>query len=431
MTRFLVSLLAGVLVIAGAWVGWTRPGSVDELIARTADRAVEPSGAPIGMGPEPRGSRTARPGAPVTPPPAAGSPLRPARGAAIDPRGTDPGRACSVPAPTDARGMDALFAQLDGEPRLQAGDHGGSVRLADGRTVFVFGDTIRDTDVVSPFMVRNSVLVANGGCLRAMRAGDDGAVIPDEGDTGYWPMSLRARAVRGGTRVEVITAAVRDLGDRDFETVGSGLAPFDVPTNRMPKLVSHEPLTPTTAAPTVPTWGAAMWESGSWTYVFGTASNADKTTDGWALHVARVPSSHLADPSRWQYWDGSGWVSGRPDDQPAQAGRLIGPDDGVSHVLGVVEDDGSWYAISKEGDFTGDSLTVWKSPTVTGPWTAHPVRDLESTSRTLRYTPLPHPDLRMGSGKLLVSWSESPTTSGPYHRDPSLYRPRFTEVDLP
>ena len=78
--------------------------------------------------------------------------------------------------------------------------------------MFVFGDTIRDTDVVSPFMVRNSVLVANGGCLRAMRAGDDGAVIPDEGDTGYWPMSLRARAVPGGTRVEVITAAVRDLG---------------------------------------------------------------------------------------------------------------------------------------------------------------------------------------------------------------------------
>ena len=34
----------------------------------------------------------------------------------------------------------------------------------------------------------------------------DGPAIPSDGKQGYWPMSMRARAVEGGTVVEVITA---------------------------------------------------------------------------------------------------------------------------------------------------------------------------------------------------------------------------------
>ena len=443
MLRFLVSLLAGGLVIGGAWFGWTRSADVEATLAGAADRVVESSG--VGDGttsgsrtPTSRSTSTGRARDRTTTatrsPSPSGSGTRSSgtpTGQPLNTQGTDPGRGCSRPGPTDAAGMDALMAQLDGEPTLEGGDHGGSVALADGRRMFVFGDTIRDTDVVTPFMVRNSVLIANGGCVKPMATDDDGPVIPGDGALGQWPMSLRATAVAGGTRVQVITATVKSLGHGDFETIGSNLATFEVPTKRMPRLVSVAPLGQRSDDPRVPTWGAAMWDSGGHTYLFGTSSNATKSTQGWALHVARVPSDQLADTSRWQYWDGSGWVTGQPSAAQGEAAQLVDADGGVSHVLGVIERGGSWYAVSKEGDFEGTWLTVWKAPSVTGPWTKHRIRSLANDSRVRRYTPLVHPDVRTSSGRLLVSWSESPTTSGPFFTHPELYRPRFAEISLP
>lgn len=426
MLRFLVSLLAGGLVIAGAWLGWSRTTDVDAAIAATVDRAVDET--PPGERPEAHAGRSAGTDAASsvgrhdrrTP---AGEPLR------TD--GVDPGPSCSTPGPRDAAGMTRLIAQLDGEPTLEGADHGGSVALADGRRMFVFGDTVRDPQVVSPFMVRNSVLVAKDGCVKPMSADDDGAVIPDDGDHGYWPMSLRATTAPGGTKVQVITNTVRDLGHRDFETSGSNLATFEVPTNRMPRLVSHEPLGERTTDPRVPTWGAAMWDADGWTYLFGTASDATKSTAGWSLHVARTRPDALADPSAWEYWDGSTWVAGDRSAAQGDGARLIPSDDGVSHVLSVIRRDGAWYAVSKEGDFTGSWLTVWKAESVTGPWTKHRVRRLTGDTRTLRYTPLAHPDIAVGRGRLLVSWCESPTSEADYRSDPSRYRPRYTEIELP
>jgi hypothetical protein len=406
--RFLVSLLAGGLVIGGAWYGWTRSTDIDAAMESAADRAGAPT---------PTSQRT-----PPSPTPNA---------TALSTRGTEPGRPCDLPSPTDAAGMNTLMTQLDGEPRLQGADHGGSVMLADGRRLFVYGDTVRDTDVVGAFMVRNSVLVANGGCLKAMRVEGDGAVIPDTGDLGHWPMSLRADPVPGGTRVQVLTATVHELGGRDFETIGTGLATFEVPTNRMPRLVSHRAVTARSTDPRVPTWGAAMWDEGPWTYVFGTASDEGKTTAGWSLHVARTPTGSLASARTWEYWDGSSWVAGDPAAAQTPAAQLVGADQGVSHVLGVFERDGSWFAVSKEGDFQGDQLAVWKAPSVTGPWTKHRVRPLGNDASTVRYTVLSHPDLTTPPGTVLVSWSEAPTSEPDFHTHPQRYRPRFAEIELP
>lgn len=380
MLRFLVSLLASGLVILGAWFGWTHPA----------------------------GSTSA---------------------AAPDDRGDS--SSCAVPAPTDADGMNELLDQLDDEPTLEGADHGGSVALADGRRLFAFGDTIRDTDVVSPFMVRNSMLVMDGGCIEVVAPDNDGSVIPDDAQIGYWPMSLRAVPTSTGTTVQIITESVRVRGSESFQTSGSNLATFDVPTDATPRLVSQTPLGPRSTDPRDPTWGAAMWDQGRYTYVFGTASNATKSTAGWSLHVARTLPANLADPAAWQYWDGSRWATGARSAAKQPGAELVTADNGVSHVLGVVEQDGSWYAVSKEGDYHGEWLTVWKAPSVTGPYTKHRVRTLANDSRIRRYAPLVHPDVETSSGRLLVSWSESPTSYGDFFTHPERYRPRFAEIDLP
>lgn len=397
MGRFLVSWVAGGLVVLGAWFGWAHPGSVSTAMAGATD-------------------------------------LVPTRTVGPTPSASPQGTVCPVPGPRSAEAMNGLVARLDDEPMLQGADHGGSVALADGRRLFTFGDTIRDTDVVRPFMVRNSLLVTDGSCLHPVTGDDDGAVVPDDGETGFWPMSLRATPSGDGTTMQVIVSSVRSTGGddlEDFETTGSDLVTFDVPTGQMPELVSRVPLGPRTTDPRVPTWGAAMWDDGPWTYVFGTASTADKSTAGWSLHVARTRPESLGTPSAWQYWDGSDWVPGTSSDAAEEAARLIGPDHGVSHALSVIERDGSWYAISKEGDYHGDWLTVWTSPSVTGPYTPHRVRPLGNDDETLRYAVLAHPDLAASSGRLIVSWSESPTSRQRFVTQPRSYRPRFAEIDLP
>ncbi|CAM4102857.1 DUF4185 domain-containing protein [Janibacter anophelis] len=395
MTRFLVNWLAGSLVVLGAWFGWTYTEQVEAAVSSAADLGPTPEGEPL---------RT---------------------------EGTELGSPCAEPTPVDAAGMNALMDQLDGVPTLEGADHGDSVALADGRRMYAYGDTIRDTDVVEPFMVRNSVLVSNGACVKPMATEHDGPVIPSDGRLGYWPMSMRATEVEGGTVVQMITATVTVKGTDSFQTSGSNLAVFEVPTNRMPRLVSHEPIGERSTDPRVPTWGASMWDSGSWTYVFGTASNADKSTAGWALHVARSRPDDLGDPDAWQYWDGSSWVTGDRTAAQGEAAELISPHSGVSHVLGVLERDGSWYAVSKEGDYHGAWLSVWKADEVTGPWTKHRIRPLANDTKIRRYAPLVHPDFETASGRLLISWSEAPKKRAPFYTHPELYRPHFAEIELP
>lgn len=415
MRRFLASYAAGILVIVGGWFGWVSADRVEESVDASVE-LVAPT--------EEEPSRGEERSAPSTM-------LRDPR-QRLSVAGTEPSPPCDRPRPTGAGGMNRLMNRLDETPTLEGGDHGGSVALADGRRLFVYGDTIRDPVTVSPFMVRNSVLVVDAGCLTPMEGPEGEAAIPDDSDnTGYWPMSLRALEVTGGTKVQVITNRVREAAGGSFQTLGTSLATIEVPTNRTPRLTEQVPLTPDSSDPRVPTWGAAMWDHESTTYVFGTASNETKTTAGWSLHLARSAPRALADTDGWEYWDGSRWVAGAPAAAQTEAAQLIPADRGVSHVLSVFERDGAWYAVSKEGDFHGDALAVWKAPEVTGPWSKHRVRDLPNPPGLHRYTPLAHPDFATQDGRLLVSWSESPTNRGLYHTNPEQYRPRFDEITLP
>lgn len=447
MTRTVVSLVVGVLLVVGGWAVWhTRTGDGDgggsglavdspkDVSRDTRPTEATPRGSKIVPG---RSQADGRTGTGPSGDGATGSGGS-APGGGSDPRplatdDTEPGVACGTPAPTSADGWNATFRGMDRLPTLQGGDHGASVALADGRRLFVFGDTIR-AKPVQPFMVRNSIMLAQGGCLQAMPVEGDGAVIPARGDISYWPMSLRAVPADGGTTVQVITLGVRKVGQSgkgQFETTGSGLATFEVPTGRTPRLVRHVPLGPSSTDPRVPTWGAALTDSGGHLYVWGTASNATKSTAGWSLRVARTTPDQLASPASWEYWDGSSWVRGRPSAAQGPDASLVPADGGVSHILSVVERGGSWYAVSKAGDYFGDTLTVWKAPSPTGPFTEHDVRGLANDSRIRRYMPLVHGDAQVGSGRLLVSWSESPQTSAPYFSNPELYRPRFGEISLP
>lgn len=334
---------------------------------------------------------------------------------------------------TSVEEINAFIVEAQETPGFVGGDVGASTTLSDGRSLWVFGDTTRPRGGPGAPMVRNSMLLMGQGCASVYRSVDNGPAVPDRADgVGYWPMGVVAvpgRAGDGGDRVTVglMRVATTGPGMWDFEIVGSSVARFIVPADGTPELVGVRDLGPDVRRPDRPLWGAAVAVDGERVYVYGTANPGQPYVFGYSLHVARTTVDDYLDLESWEYWNGSGW-SGRPSD----AVSLIPAESGVSRVLSVFEQEGSWYAVSKRLDFLGHELVIWKAESPEGPYVAtEPVADIPTGEEFLQYMPLAHPDLLPEPGTVVVSWSVNAMDPAILEKDPKLYRPKFLRVPLP
>lgn len=326
------------------------------------------------------------------------------------------------------------ITRLRAEPALQGGDVGVSAHLSDGRSIWMFGDTLRDEKFSGAGFVRNSMLLVEPDCLQVVLPESGGAIIPDRDDgVGYWPMSVTTLDKPGYALVVVAAQRVRTTDSEDafgFEALGPAIAQFVVPDGGVPQLIAVTDIGADDADTRRPMWGAAAAVSGEWLYLYGTAREPDPPLGtGFALHVARVAPDHVADPDRWTYWDGTAWAK-----RAGSSSELIPAADGVSQTLSVFERDGRWYAFSKSDEFLGDDLVFWTSSSPTGPFRAQPpVGTLPSgvARGELRYMPLAHPDILEEPGSVVVSYSRNSTDFGAVLRNPLLYRPAFIRVHLP
>lgn len=334
--------------------------------------------------------------------------------------------------PRTVEDINDFIVRAQETPGFVGGDVGASTRLSDGRSLWVFGDTLRPDEEPGEVMVRNSMLLMGQGCASVYRSPDNGAAVPDRGDgVGYWPMSVVAvpDGDGGADRVAVglMRVATTGQGMWDFEIVGSSVARFEVPTNGTPELVGVRDLGPDVRSLTAPLWGAAVAVRGERVHVYGTANPGEPYVFGYSLHVARTTVEDYLDPSSWEYFDGAGW-----SDDPASAVSLIPAETGVSRVLSVFPRGGSWYAVSKRLDFLGDELVIWKADGPTGPFVAtDPVADIPTDESFLQYMPLAHPGLLREEGSVVVSWSVNAMDPAILQKDPKLYRPKFLRVPLP
>ncbi|MDX6231503.1 MAG: hypothetical protein QOH68_454 [Nocardioidaceae bacterium] len=330
--------------------------------------------------------------------------------------------------PRNVGDLNRIVAGYRTTKEFQGGDVGADVTLQDGRQLYVFGDTLRAPTYGGKRFVRNSMLVFGPHCAGIVSRADHGAIIPDRADgVGYWPMSI-AKVTRGSyDLVGVMAQRVRTTGPQRFENLGSSLAVFRVDRGASPELVDVTDLGPDDAHRTRTTWGAAAVVKGDWVYLYGTANPERPLVFGWSLSVARTRIDDLAEPSAWEYFDGSGWQA-----DPAKASQLIPAEGGVSQTLSVFESGGRWYAVSKRDDFVGKDLVIWSAPSPTGPFTpSRPLASIPSHGATLQYMPLAHPDVLPERGTLVVSVSHNTTDAGLLDQDPYLYRPTFLRVKLP
>ena len=332
-----------------------------------------------------------------------------------------------VPEPHNVTDLNTMVASFGDLSALQGADLGVSVKLANDRWLWVFGDTFRKVGVPGGTFARNSILQVHGQCARVMLPPDGGAFIPPRGDgVSYWPMSVITVPDKGFTHVYVLAQRMRqDSPTRyGFSHIGPSIAHLlSYPSGELKHLETLD-LSPDNAGAGRPTWGAASVLSGRTIYLYGTARPVDKGA-GWGLYAARTTAANLLDKSKWEFWDGTSWQAKESRVQP-----VISQRNGVSQVLTVFTRDRAWYAVSKQGDLLGKDLVVWKSSNPVGPFTPTVVGNVASDKRTIYYTPLAHPDVPAAPGKLVVSVSRIPAGAMTPAQLP-MYRPKFLEVDLP
>jgi hypothetical protein len=319
------------------------------------------------------------------------------------------------------------IARLPGTSDFAGGDVGLDVTLQDGRTLWVFADTLRE----NAGMVRNSMLLADERCLRAVVPGDGGAVIPNRprSAVGYWPMSAVRISLPGYDMVPVWAQRVHQRGSGvfGFETLGPSVAVFVVRPGEVPHLVAMKDLSGDAADLSRPMWGAASAMDGDWVYLYGTANRGD--TLGFSVGVARVHIDDVLDPAALQYWDGFDW-----SDSPGSAAEVIPGAGGTSQTFSVFHQGDMWYAVSKQDEFLGSYLRVWIASTPTGPFYQGPVLAIlpsELEAGHLVYMALAHPDVLPEDDSMVVSYSRNDVNLQHIVDDPTRYRPRFLRVWFP
>lgn len=343
--------------------------------------------------------------------------------------------------PSTAEQWESAFRELHGA--WSAGDQASSVRLADGRTLWLFGDTLQALDASgrihderggsasglhqrphSHRMVHNT-LVLRDGCLVPVAGPGGSSFLPDiDEDTWYWP----GHAVATGDTVTMTATVVRRTGPGPFDFAASGdaIAVVNAAVGALPQLTSitqvHDHLGPASVV-----WGAALARHAGWTYVYGTRSTGRALEFGKELYVARVRPGDEPRESLWRYWDGRRWSARSTD--AAKVHAAVG---GVSSSVSVFHDGHRWVAVTKKDGVFGTDVVALTSDRPTGPWSEATLFAAPTDpDGVMRYTALAHPGVSTRSGRLLVSVSRNDADPERVSADPSRYEPEFHEVKLP
>lgn len=413
-------------VKAGRWWLLSCPRASRRCAAARVRLKAAPAVPPAGTTPAPPA-----PALPTTPPPSEDlTPLPPADPGPPPPPPPEPPappqagrwsiRTCvgaSPALPTQPDRFTAFFAQLD--HGWVGGDGTWSVALPDGRTLWLFGDTfvgeMLDPTTRAPgwSAVHNSMVVQEGPCATTLLEGTpqepEALLSVDPGDDRWlWP----AAPTLVGGQLRVFYTHVRRTGPGvwDFAVIGTQLATFSLPDLRVTGVRA-------VSAPAGVHYGAALADSGDWTYIYGVGGGA------WNhdLHVARVPRGQLDAP--WSFRTADGW-----SDDPADSVTLLSA---VANQLTVLPSpSGGWTLVTQDA-LLGRQVTAYHATDPAGPWAGAAVVATVPDPGPAAYTynALVHPQFAdpADPGARLLSYNVNGDAAW---TDGLLYRPRFLTVRL-
>lgn len=355
------------------------------------------------------------------------------------------------------------------------GDGTHSVRLPDGRTLWLFSDTFLDRiqpppnpqgesrrwrtadSGPTPFLRHNSaMLMSRSGRLERTLTGGGAATpgpfFPDPADGGWrWPVRATVEPRTPGAREKVVRVLLWNRAP--------GTAPwiFGIPRSTEVATLSLPDLKLADIRETVDQravadpgrrvlYGAAMAQRDGWTYVFG--GDEAPSTPGSSAYLARVPAGRLADRGGWRFWDGTQWRRRPEDAAPVLRG---GGRRGVGSAFTVVRDPGAdgtgsggtWLLLTMDTPGGGTAglrtITSYWACSPQGPWhgpNGHltPPRPPAPDPQYLAaYNPQAHPEFTADRQLLLsydINWLGPPGVPADprLNADVDLYRPWFLRV---
>lgn len=332
---------------------------------------------------------------------------------------------CSKPAPTTAAQWNRAFRSLGG--KYAYGDQGTSLKLPDGRQLFMLGDTVQGTltksgGVKNWTLPHSTFVIANRGCLSIHRTTVEGMIPNAANGDYYWPAS----AVISSGSLYVFADRVR-ASKGAFQLVDRVLTEFTLPYGGVPKFKRHvfAARTPTKAEPI--TWGAGTFVKDGYAYIYGNKVVKAVWTYGRDVHLARVPVGQVTKKSAWRYWDGKTWGTN------AAAAAVIHPAaDGPGATLSPYYDRKlkKYVVIGKKNDFLGDEIIALTSPNPYGPFTEQVLHRNPLRDGKISYSPMAHPQIPLKSGKTFLTYAKNHTDVNRVLRNVELGRFSFLEVSV-
>lgn len=351
-------------------------------------------------------------------------------------------------------GLNSEFARY-GDDATRADDWTGgdgthSVRLPDGRVLWLFSDTYLGQvyappnpvgesyawrDTAAP-LVRNSAVLMRDGRLESTLPAP---LFPDPGPNQWrWPVAARVEPRSPGSSEQVLRVVlwVRTAAAAPWiygTPTATEVATLSLPDLRVESIVKvlDQQLVPDPSRRVL--FGTTLVEEGGWTYVFGGDDGQAASRPVSSAYAARVRDGRLGEPGAWQYWDGSDWRAG------AKPAAVLGDErrrTGVGSAFSVVRADGTYVLFTMAAGTAGlTTVTSYWACSPSGPWHG-PTKDFTPAlpeGQVAAYNPQVHLALG-GGGRLVLSydvnWLEPSAAAAQLNRNVSLYRPRFVTLRL-
>ncbi|MEW2167387.1 hypothetical protein AB0912_30955 [Streptomyces sp. NPDC007084] len=332
------------------------------------------------------------------------------------------------------------------------GDGTHSVRLPDGRLLWLFSDTFLGPVFAPPNPVGESYawrdastpLVRNAGVVMAadgtLESTLPAPLFPDPAPQQWrWPVAARAEPRSPGSAEQVLRVLLwtRTAGSAPWiygVPAATEVATLSLPGLRLEGISTVLDQRSVADASRRVLFGTTAVDAGGWTYVFGGDDGRAVGRPASKAYVARVPRGRLGEPGAWEYWDGGAWtVRGRPAPVLGN-GRTTG----VGSAFTVVRDGGTYVLFTMAAGAAGlTAVTSYWACAPAGPWRG-PARSFSPAlppGEVAAYNPQAHPALG-GDGRLVLSYDVNwlDATGGAAQtnlsRNVSLYRPRFLSLRL-
>ncbi|MFD9859992.1 DUF4185 domain-containing protein [Streptomyces alboflavus] len=349
------------------------------------------------------------------------------------------------------------------------GDGTHSVKLPDGRVLWLFSDTFlgqvhappnpqgqphvwRDT---SAPMVRNSGVVTDRSGALERTLGTPMFADPAPGQW-RWPVAAKVEPRSPGADEDVLRVLLwtRATGTGPWiygVPAATEVATLSLPDLRVENITQISDQRGVADLEKRVLYGTTTVDDGEWTYVFGGTDAQAAARPTSHAYVARVPRGGLADPTAWEYWDGRDWTrTGKP--RPVLGN---GDHKGVGSAFTVVRTRGTYVLLTMAAGTEGlRHVTSYWSCSPAGPWHgpakafAPPLpKDSAGAggsgsgagapdtagAAAAPYNPQAHPAVS-GDGRLVLSydvnWLDPAAANAQAHinRNVELYRPRFVTL---